>query len=202
MAMDACELKCDTAGAGHTRAGRGSLFAAQRPAFARRPPPRTPARRGFTLLELVLVMVIIAVVLAMVAPSLSNFTAGRDADFAASQLVSVARWAREQAISEGRVYRLNFDEASQIYFVTAQVGGTFQRPPVEFGQAFDIPDGVVMKWAAPRDGALAVVDFFPSGRCQPARIDVLSRDGQVTTIASLSATEPPRVLAPGEAVPG
>ena len=147
-------------------------------------------------------MVIIAVVLAMVAPSLSNFSAGRDADFAASQLVAVARWAREQSISEGRVYRLNFDATSQSYFVTAQFGGTFQRPQVEFGQVFTAPDGVTMSWDAPRDGALAVIDFHPSGRCQPARVQVLSRDGQVTTIAALSATEPPRVLEPGEAIPG
>jgi type II secretion system protein H len=157
---------------------------------------------GFTLLELVLVMVIIAVVLAMVAPSLSGFSAARDADFAAAQVISVSRWAREQAISEGRVYRLNFNPSSQEYFVTAQVGGTFQRPPVEFGQVFTVPEGVVMTWDAPTDGGAAVIDFFPSGRSQPARIHVVARNGQVTSIASRSATEPLKVLTPEEAVAG
>ena len=161
-----------------------------------------PRARAFTLLELVLVMVIISIVLAMVAPSLSGFSAGRDADFAAAQLVSVGRWAREQAISEGRVYRLNFDESSQTYFVTAQVGGTFVRPEVEFGQLFEVPEGVVMAWTAPREGGVAVIDFFPSGRCQPALVTAVARDGQETRIASLSPTEPLRVLEPGEAVPG
>jgi type II secretion system protein H len=171
---------------------------------ARHSPFSTPSRRrrGFTLLELVLVMVIIAVVLAMVAPSLSGFSAARDADYTASQVISVSRWAREQAISEGRVYRLNFNPSTQEYFVTAQVGGTFQRPPVEFGQVFTVPEGVVMAWEAPTDGGVAVIDFFPSGRSQPARIEVVARNGQVTSIASRSATEPLKVLTPEEAVAG
>ena len=82
---------------------------------------------------------------------------GRDAEFAGAQVMTLSRWAREQAISDGRVYRLNFDESSQTYFVTAQVGGTFVRPEVEFGQLFEVPEGVVMAWAAPRISRAPVI---------------------------------------------
>src|SRR5439155_80161 len=75
----------------------------------------------------------ISVLLAMVAPSLSGFGAGREAEYAGAQLMSVAHWAREQAISEGRVYRLNFNRSRQSYQVRAQVGGVFQTAQVGSG---------------------------------------------------------------------
>ena len=159
-------------------------------------------RHAFTLLELVLVMLVLSVVLAMVAPSLSGFGAGREAEFAAAQVMTLSRWAREQAIADGRVHRLHFNASTGVYWVSAQVGGVFQRIPGEFGQDFPLPDGVTMEWDAPSDGGAYCIDFHPSGRAQPARIKVTSRDGQVTFIGSRSATEMLRVLTPQEAAAG
>jgi type II secretion system protein H len=175
------------------RAGHGSRsrFCIRHSAFGIR-------RRGFTLLELILVMLIMTVVLAMVAPSLSGFGAGREAEFAGAQLMAVAHWAREQAVSEGRVYRLNFNPSTQTYQVTAQVGGVWQQVGEEFGSEFAVPEGVVMQWDAPQDNGAYVIDFLPSGRTRPARIQVTSRDGQVSYIGNRTATEPLRVLTEAE----
>ena len=154
---------------------------------------------GFTLLELVLVMLVLTVVLAMVAPSLSGFGAGRDAEYAGAQLMTLSRWAREQAISEGRVYRLNFDPSKQVYWVTGRVGGTFQPVQDEFGSDKYLPDGVEMAWTAPQENGAYVIDFDPSGRATPVRIQVRARTGQVTIIGNRTATEMLRVLTPQEA---
>lgn len=159
-------------------------------------------RRAFTLLELVLVMFVMSVVLAMVAPSLSGFGAGREAEYAGAQVMTLARWAREQAISEGRVYRLNFDPASQTYWVTAQIGGVFEPINHDFGQQFALPEFVVMAWDTPQVAGAHVIDCYPSGRIQPARIQVTSRDGQVTLIGNRTATESLRVLTPEEVAAG
>src|SRR3972149_3661562 len=64
---------------------------------------------GFTLLELILVMVILSTVLAMAAPSLRGFFASRQIQDAAAQILALTQFARSQAVSEGTTYRLNFD---------------------------------------------------------------------------------------------
>lgn len=185
------------------RKGRGrsadslSPFCSLHPSFCIR---RT--RPAFTLLELVLVMTILAVLLAMVAPSMSGFGAGRDADYAAAQVVTLLRWAREQAIAEGRVYRINYNASARTYWVTAQAGGTFEAVPEDFGREYLLPDNVAMAWDAPQNGGAYVIDFFPSGRAQPVRIRVTARNGQVTFIGNRSAAELPRVLTPEEVAAG
>ena len=167
-----------------------------------RPSAARPRRAGFTLLELVLVMLILSTLLAMVAPSLSGFGAGRDAEFAGAQVMTLSRWAREQAISDGRVYRLNFEPSSQSYWVTAQVGGVFQDVQDDFGRVFTLPEGVVMTWDAPQEAGCHVVDFYPTGRGQPVRIQVTARDGHVTFIGNRTATEMLRVLTAQEVTAG
>lgn len=147
-------------------------------------------------------MTILTVLLAMVAPSMSGFGAGRDADYAAAQVVTLSRWAREQAITEGRVYRLNFNASTRTYWVTAQAGGTFEAVAENFGRAYLLPDNVAMTWDAPQDGGVSVIYFFPSGRAQPVRMRVTARNGQVTFIGNRSAAELPRVLTPEEAAAG
>jgi prepilin-type N-terminal cleavage/methylation domain-containing protein len=156
--------------------------------------PFCVSSRAFTLLELIVVMLVLAVLFAMAAPAMSGFGAGRAAKQTAPQIVSLARWAREQAISEGRTYRLNFDPANQGYFVTTAYGATFERVPVEFGRNFTVPEGVALTFETPQVGGVPCIDFLPSGRSQPGHVRITSRDGDVTDLACLSATEPLRVV--------
>jgi prepilin-type N-terminal cleavage/methylation domain-containing protein len=156
-------------------------------------------RRAFTLLELILVMLILSMLLAMVAPSLSGFGAGRDAEYAAAQVMTLSHWAREQAISEGRVYRLNFNPSQQQYWATAQVGGVFQTINDEFGSVFTLPEGVTMAWDAPQENGLYYAEFYPGGRAQPVRISITSRDNQLSYIGNTTPTEPMRAMTQEEA---
>ena len=156
-------------------------------------------RRGFTLLELIAVMMVLAILLAMVAPSLGGFGAGRKADEAAANLVSLSRWARDQAVAEGRPYRVNFDAANRVYYVTAAVGGAWQSPPVEFGRPFTLPDNVAIEWKGPQEGGAYYAEFYPTGRCEPVQIKVIAQDGQWIHLACLSAAEPLKVVTPQEA---
>ena len=155
-------------------------------------------RPGFTLLELIVVMLVLSVLFAMAAPSLSGFGAGREAEQTASQIVTLARWARGQAITEGRVYRLNFDTTNRGYFVTAANGSMFERAGTDFGKDFLVPDGVTVAFELPQVGGLPYLEFLPSGRSQPGRVRVTAKDGQTTELASLSATEPIRVVTAAE----
>src|ERR1039458_2329776 len=104
--------------------------------------PRSCKSSGFTLMELILVLVIIAIITAIVMPSVSAFSAGRSSNNTASQIIAMANYARTQAAAEGRIYRLNFDTTKGTYWLTAQNGATFGPAQNEFGQTFQIPAGV------------------------------------------------------------
>ncbi len=178
---------------------RGSTSRGRRPSSFRVRHSSFCIRRGFTLLELIAVMMVLAILLAIVAPSLSGFGAGRKADEAAANLVSLSRWAREQAVAEGRTYRVNYDPANRIYFVTAAVGGAWQSPPVEFGRPFTVPDNVGVTWDGPQENGAYYAEFYPTGRSQTVHVRVMAQDGQWLDLACLSPAEPLRVLTPQEA---
>src|ERR1700744_5175693 len=82
-------------------------------------------RLGFTLLELVLVMVIIVIALSIVAPKLTGFSRGRQLHDAADQFLSMTRLARSQAATNGTVYRITIDAQNGSYQLTRQDGQNF-----------------------------------------------------------------------------
>jgi type II secretion system protein H len=195
MRNEECRTECGNAddATSHGRR-RGSPFRICHSAFRIR-------SRGFTLLELIVVLLVMSILFAMAAPSMTGFGAGRAASQTASQIVSLARWAREQAISEGRTYRLNFvatNSSGPVYFVTASEGAVFDRVPMEFGRNFTVPDGVGVESETPQVAGVPGLEFFASGRCEPGHIRITSRDGAVTELACLSATEPLRVVSADE----
>lgn len=58
-------------------------------------------RRGFTLVELILVMALLAIILALSAPALSRFFKGRNLDLEARRFMALTREAQSRAVSEG-----------------------------------------------------------------------------------------------------
>lgn len=156
---------------------------------------RKPAA-GFTLLELILVMVLICTVLAMAAPSLRGFFASRQTADAAAQIVALAQFARAQAAAEGRTYRLNLDTESGKYWLTAQTGGAFTALPSEFGRVFSLPEGAIAGWEAPAEAASrGWVPFYPDGRTEAADIRLDGRQGEALKIVCLSPAERFHVVA-------
>lgn len=146
--------------------------------------------RAFTLIELILVMSIIVLIAGMVAPSLNGFTAGRRVRYSATQLVSLANYARTQSISEARAYRLNFDLSAEKYWLTADDGtGTFAALPGDLGEQHTAPDGVkiTMDIAKQPDGQY--IAFQPDGTVDPSHITLIDANGGSTIVACESATE-------------
>lgn len=95
----------------------------------RRSPGRT--RAGFTLVELLLVMALLATVLAYAAPVLSRFTSRRSLEHEARRLLAVIREAQNEAVSEGRARAVWLDPGQQRYGL---------EPTPESGQPAALPD--------------------------------------------------------------
>lgn len=71
--------------------------------------------RGFTLIELVLVMTLLIVVISISAPSLGKFFRGRALDGEARRLLSLSREGQSRAASEGVPVLLWVDASSRQY---------------------------------------------------------------------------------------
>ena len=158
------------------------------------------APAGFTLIELVLVLLILAVLVAMAAPSLRGFLAGRQAADAALNVLSLTRWARTEAISQGHPCRLNIEGGA--YWLTVQQAGAYVAPGSEMGRRFALPEGASAGFlAADGQKAPAHVQFYPSGRCDTATIELRDRDGQSLRVICDCATEGFRVDSPSGGSP-
>jgi len=175
-------------------------------------------KTGFTLLELILVMMIAAIVLFMAAPSLRMFANARPVANAAAQFVALTDYARSQAISEGRTYRLNLDPDKGLFWLTAQEGGVFQPLEREFGRVFSLPEGTKMDWLAPLavstgitvpglrlpgqtdmpdasgTAARTSIAFYPDGHTETSSLRLTDRRGNTLSIVCFSPTERFRVI--------
>ncbi len=145
---------------------------------------------GFTLVELILVLVILTIIVGSIAPSLRGFGVGRTRNDSAGLIVGLAQYARQQAVAEARTYRLNFDPPARAFWITADAGdGTFQAPANDYGKRFEVPDGMTMDVDVPLQPDGQYVQFRASGRTDPAQIKITDRLGGTTQIACSSATE-------------
>jgi type II secretion system protein H len=144
---------------------------------------------GFTLIELILVMLILSIVAALVVPSLRNFGTGRTNKDAADQIVNLTRYARDQAVIQAREYRLNFDPAHAVVWLTMEDGGVYQPPTDDFGKQFNVGQGESISTDAPNHKDGVYVEFRPTGRTDPARIWLTDKMGGTIEVACASATD-------------
>ena len=147
-------------------------------------------KRGFTLLELILVMVILSTVLAMSAPSLRGFFGSRQTHDTAAQILALTQLARSQAISEGIVYRLNFDTRERTYWLTAQQSGTFEELKTEFGRIFTLPKDMVMELEdVQEEDTEKFLAFTPQGTVTAGTIRLIDRRGRALEVTCPTVTE-------------
>jgi type II secretion system protein H len=156
--------------------------------------PLPPRRRtfGFTLLEMILVMLIICTMLAITAPSLRGFFASRETKDVAEQILALTKYASSQAVAEGRIYCLNFNTRDNAYWLTVQDQGVYRDLGVEMGRRFTLPKDTAVKldgipteanpWAY-------YIEFDATGRCQPGRIRLINRREEVFTLICPTPTE-------------
>jgi len=78
-------------------------------------------RDAFTLLELLLVLALLAMAVAVAAPSLSRFFHGRALDSEGRRMLSLSRYAQSRAVSEGIPMVMWFNPELGTYGVEAEI---------------------------------------------------------------------------------
>ena len=80
------------------------------------------ARRGFTLIELILVMAILVVVISVTGPSLTSFFRGQTLDAESRRFLALTRYAQSRAVAEGMPMTLWIDEKQRTYGLEIEAG--------------------------------------------------------------------------------
>lgn len=164
---------------------------------------RHTAPRGFTLLELVLVMLLISAMLAVAVPSLRGFLGGTRARDTVTQIVSLAQFAKARSAAEAKIYRLNVE--ANTYWLTAQQDGgpEFVELGSDFGRRFELPANVRLEVVPPPAGvgtfAPGTVTFYPDGRTNTGLFRLTDEAERVTLLGCPSPSESFRVVTPEEA---
>ena len=169
---------------GHTECPR------QRSLATRHSPLATASATGFTLIELILVMLILTTILGMAGPSLRGFFSRHQIDDTAARIIALTQFARSQAICEGRTYRLNFDESRKTYWLTVLDQGAYRDLYTEWGRVFMLaPDISMQLWDLDREGLRHYVEFSALGRTTPGTIQLIGPKGRTRNVMCRSATE-------------
>ncbi len=147
-----------------------------------RPAGRRFSNDGFTLLELALVLLIMAVVLALALPRLRD--PGRAELMSQSKrLVNIFRLLRSEAVLNGYAYRLNYDLNAQRYWVTADEAadlGDFVRElgslarGTQLKEPVSIADIVLPTLAGKVNQGQIYTVFYPDGSVDPTVIHLIT----------------------------
>jgi general secretion pathway protein H len=118
---------------------------------------------GFTLVEIMVVMVIIALVMGLVATSMSRSISGAEARAASRELVASLRYTRARAI---------IDKAEQVFLVDTE-NRSYQAPGRD---RVELPEGVDLTITTATtelvSDAVSGIRFFPDGGSTGGHIEL------------------------------
>jgi type II secretion system protein H len=146
-------------------------------------------RRGFTLIELVLVLVLLTIVISLVIPSLNKFFGGRTLDSEVRRFVALTHYGQSRAVSEGEPMLLWIDPKAGSYGLQDESGYNDDSK----AETFTLGEGLIIRAGNSGPKALA------GGKRQGIRF---SPDGNIitaTSVASVSiqrGNERPVLIAP------
>ena len=162
------------------RARREELDRTGGPAPPALPAPSIRGASGFTLLEVVIVVMLISFALAISYPALSRGGASLRLRASARDVLNTLRFARERAITEQRVTRIVVDrEAGQLH-LTDEFGAPEKSYSLKTGLRFE---QLVAGDQRVDEGPL-VVRFLPNGSGESAKIALQSETGAIIWIVT------------------
>lgn len=142
--------------------------------------------RGFTLIELAVVVFLIGLILFLSAPTVRNSLLRDDLQSAVNSIAATATNLRNDAVRDGVTYILNINIDDSLFW-TYSADMTPGKKADMKRASFKFPEGVKIVGAAfatgekKTDGNMAIV-FYQNGIVQPAIIYLAYADRQVTLI--------------------
>jgi prepilin-type N-terminal cleavage/methylation domain-containing protein len=132
-----------------------------------------PARRGFTLVEVLLVVAILCVVAAVTVPSFVGSLKGNRMRTAVRAVVTAGRYARSMAVLQQKETRVCFDLDAGIVSVGAEVARRLEGVKIEY-----VETGA----DARHDKGRCEIAYQANGRCRPYEVRLEGSGGDVVTV--------------------
>jgi general secretion pathway protein H len=111
--------------------------------------------RGFSLIELLVVLILIGFSISLITPSLSRFSKTVELKGAAKKISGILRYCRCEAVNKGQVYQVRFD--ANLREVRVQ--------PME--STYSLPEGIQIKEvrvaSIQSTSDLPMIEFYPNG---------------------------------------
>lgn len=145
---------------------------------------------GFTLIELILVMIILTTVLAIASPSLKGFFSSRKINDAAQQIIAMTRYAKTNAVYSSNYYRLNFDLNKKRYWLSVLKESEFVRLENDLGRYFDMPADTSFEFDnLPQQGGIYYLEYNPQGYCKESKIILEDNNKNIIELICRSCAE-------------
>ena len=143
--------------------------------------------RGFTLFELLIVLLIISVVSAFVGPRLGSSMSNMELKTAAKKIAASLRYARSQATWEGTTYVAVFDfSGNRVLFSSVNVrsdemnavAAADESKTTGVSKTYDLPKTIQLEKAISDSGefdsGLFTISFFPAGGSSGGEITLIN----------------------------
>ena len=85
--------------------------------------------RGFSLLELVIVLIIISLLALLVTPRLTKTISHMEVRSVAKKISAILRYCRNDAVNKNKIYQVNFDRESNLVSVQSAAEGEEKLSP-------------------------------------------------------------------------
>lgn len=139
--------------------------------------------RGFTLIELVIVLLIISLLAVLLTPNLTRTLSHMEAKGAAKRISAILRYCRSDAVNKRKVNLVALDTASQVVSVYS-VDEEENEPKAE--RFYPIPRGIKLEKIEVGknlyDLSQPAFEFYPNGGSNGGRATIQSERGRAYTI--------------------
>lgn len=151
----------------------------ERGACGTRPPRVEEPVRGFTLLELVIVMTLIVAATVLVAPSFRRGLSSLELESATRDLITRMKMARSEAVAKQQVFRILFQDSTEEEQAQYVLTDDYESPL----KSFRLPVGVSVKPGAEQPpGETLKVSFYPNGRSSGGSLLLTNQAGRVLQV--------------------
>jgi general secretion pathway protein H len=151
--------------------------------FSRGVWPYAPTAKGFTLLELLIVLTIILIASSLVGATLYKGLGTLRLKSSAKEIAAALRYARSQAIYEKRIYIFSLDPENRLYSISAWVPSETlspqSSPPGGEGRVRGktLPEGITVV-----DKERVDLFFYPSGSSTGGKFSLTNEKGSAWTV--------------------
>ncbi|MFA5059229.1 MAG: GspH/FimT family pseudopilin [Candidatus Omnitrophota bacterium] len=142
---------------------------------------------GFTLVEILLVVALIAILAGLSLPRFSKTYAHFQLQTTAGQITDLMRYAQGRAITKKRTLKLEFDPSYKKYRLSEEKRSPwqddeevqeFEEIPGRFGREFLVAENISVEYEDPD------IRFYPDGKIDPARIYVCEKNENCLTVST------------------